>query len=280
MLSKILLVTILILLSWNSIQTSNNNAYLGSKLIELKVNNESIKAQIENNQNLIKKQNKAFDKFAGLSESNISILKKVTGIELSIKTNATNDSKALLTTKGSIEKIKSTVDKHSLLLAENKKTGDLIKKSNSEIKGLLYKVSKNVSKYSNSLRASHSCNKSSDCSSTNHAYTKKKPTKPKVVNTKPLTDSTSLNKLFFLLYKTKEFQKKKQMKEALVQLSKLKSELWKSRDHKNISKELVMSTLSSIDIAKNKWNSKERNYPLDNVEEKLNRLICKPGVCK
>jgi len=259
MLTKILLVAALILLSWNY---------------------DLINAQIQSNQNLIQTQTKELKKYSDLSKSNSSIIKKITAIDDSIAKDIKKNSSDLITAKAVIEKIKSSLDKQTSLLVENKKVVDLINKSNSEIKGLLWKQSKNITKYSNSVASLDLCNKLSNCSSKNHVYTKKKIIKPKVVNIKTPTDSESLNKLFYELYKTKAFQKKKQMKEALVQLSKLKSELWKNRDHKNISKELVMSTLSSIDITKNKWENKEINYDVDKIEQKLNRLICKPGVCK
>lgn len=111
--------------------------------------------------------------------------------------------------------------------------------------------------------------------------TMKKNTKVTSPNKKTLSNSSeSFQQLISELEKTKGLYNKKSSKEMLLQLAKLKAEVWKSRKINGAPKDLVMSILSSIDITNKKWVNKDINYKLDNVERKIKQLVSAIGASK
>lgn len=297
MLSKILLVTIFILLSWNSFHLSKSNAFLRHNIQQLSDNNQSIEEHILANKLLLKEHSKSLNENAQLLASNREILNK----------NASNDKTTitLKSIKSSIDKVQSSLRKQAITLTEQKKSLAENKKSLTEnqkslsanknlltenkkniieIKKTAYKVSDQLKKHANqSAQHSHSSVKTY-VEKTNFqqkikkpVYIKKNNTKPTVKKVKATADTTLLKQIAIEFYKTKELHRKKELEKAIPQLSKLKAEVWKSRKLKNISKELVMSILSSIDITNKKWSNKDNNYSLAQVEEKINTLFSKLG---
>ncbi len=74
------------------------------------------------------------------------------------------------------------------------------------------------------------------------------------------------------LKQVKTAQKDGQIEKASTQLLSIKKDLWKLRKNKNLTKERVVSVMSSIDIVINKWKNKETIYTIDKIEEKLKTL--------
>ena len=108
MLTKIILVTILVVLSWSSLKLSNNSEILRTELKELSSKNESLSKLILDNQDLLKAHAIDAEKDLKLSELNTSILQKITVIE-------TNYSK-LVGVKKSIDGVKVSVTKQTEIL--------------------------------------------------------------------------------------------------------------------------------------------------------------------
>ncbi len=283
MFTKILLVTMFILLSWNSFHFSKSNEFLRHQIKQLSENDQSIEELIVENKKILKEHSESLNANAQLLASNQKLLNE----------NANKDKKTITLQglKALTDKIQVSVNKQAISLTENKKsltTNQKLlvenKKNIIEIKKTAYKVSDQLNKHSKRF-AKHSHTKVKTDITSNHSvknigkpiYKKEYDKKPKVKKRIALSDSTLLKQLAIEFYKTDQFHSKKELDKALIQISKLKAEVWKSRNIKNIPRELVMSILSSIDITKNKWTNKEVKYSLEKVEEKINLLFSKLG---
>ena len=297
MLTKIILVTILVVLSWSSLKLSNNSEILRTELKELSSKNESLSKLILDNQDLLKAHAIDAEKDLKLSELNTSILQKITVIE-------TNYSK-LVGVKKSIDGVKVSVTKQTEILKNNKKVITALKKPIYETLDTVKKQSKVYANKSSSIISKVDANKkaidgikkpiyqtldivkkqSKQLSSVTHhklvnpVKTNKPAYKNMIKNNSYSIESkvevSALNKVLIEFQKTKDLYDKKQTKNAIAQLAKLKSEVWKSRTIKNVSKDKVISILSSIDVTKKKWEGNEIEYNLDKVEKMISLLLPK-----
>ena len=297
MLTKIILVTILVVLSWSSLKLSNNSEILRTELKELSSKNESLSKLILDNQDLLKAHAIDAEKDLKLSELNTSILQKITVIE-------TNYSK-LVGVKKSIDGVKVSVTKQTEILKNNKKVITALKKPIYETLDTVKKQSKVYANKSSSIISKVDANKkaidgikkpiyqtldivkkqSKQLSSVTHhklvnpVKTNKPAYKNMIKNNSYSIESkvevSALNKVLIEFQKTKDLYDKKQTKNAIAQLAKLKSEVWKSRTIKNVSKDKVISILSSIDVTKKKWDGNEIEYNLDKVEKMISLLLPK-----
>jgi len=265
MFTKVIVIASFILLSWNSFLLSKNNAFLRDQVTHLISTSNSLQELAQSNHDNFKK-----------NSSRLNDLVKVS--ELSLLTD-------------SIAQFNTRIKKQSDLIKEsntfNTKSNKTIHELIQSITSTMQKNKNNIAKYSNALASLNVCKVQPKQVSKNTYFTKKYPSKTQIkapASTKKAhatVSETLLNQVRYELYKTKALHDKKALKEALTQLTQLKAIVWKSREQKNVSKDAVMSILSSIDITKNKWNNKQIDYPLDKVENKINKLFEKwGGVCK
>ncbi len=312
MLSKILLVAIFILLSWNSFQLSKSNQFLRSEIKQLAANDESVDDYLTVTKSLIENHSKTLEKQAKVSLKNNEVLNKLVTNDSSTKTLASlkasldKMNSSLSKQLKSIEsKTNSSISKQFTLTETNKKAIQEIKKTTYKVSDQIKKLSSDFAKNSGKLNSLNVCRNIETTVINRQTPTKKVITKlntkavdtkivsgtivKKEVISKPKPATKTVNaptqdnpfyKMAITFQKTKDLHSKKELKKALEQLSKLKSEVWKSRKVENIPTKLVMSILSSIDITKSKWSSKDLTYNLDNVEKKIIELFFKLGVSK
>lgn len=297
MLTKILLITIVILLSWNSFQLSKNNEFLRSQVIELATNDQTIEDYLIVTKSLLDDHTKTLKKQSTLTLDNRQLITKLASNDKQMASLA--DLKKSLDKIGAStntqikaleKKIDASFKKQITLTGDNKKTIQEIKKTAYKVSDQIKKLRVDFVAHYKQLTSLHNGNHSPHVTYKAPANKKQNYTKPVVkkkndtkpaVKVSPASNELSpFYKMALALYETKAFHNKKDLKNALKKLSQLKAEVWKSRKVNNIPTKLVMSILSSIDITKAKWVSKDQTYNLDSVEKKIIELFLKLGISK
>jgi outer membrane biosynthesis protein TonB len=198
----------------------------------------------------------------------------------------------LIELQGELKKQQETIiqnaDKQMKLLVTNNKA------SESAIKSVADKISKvevAVDKLKKTIATKKPAAKKKPSAKPKPAAKPKAPAKPKpaakqkaeapqkAMPKKPDNADAELE-LTKKLNSVNELHKQGSIEAASTALTEFKGLIWKNRKDERVTKETVLSIISSIDYTLKKWNEKELTYDLSKVNEKFKTFFSKKEASK